>query len=474
MPLTLSQDRLERLVARSTDIVVATDRKGNVVFYNDGASRILGYTPDEILGRFVGILYPDLGEARRVMAAMRSPESGGVGVVDNFETTFLSKSGERLPVSISGTIIRDEAGREDGTIGFAKDLREIRRKDQLATLGEVAIGLSHEISNPLAVILNQVELVERDIDALAGDRDNSVECERLYAIRREISRISEVLDRVAKMAQSEHYETVSYAGPARMIDLRRRQTPSGDPRLRGVRILVVDDDLGICHSLEEILEADGCEVETAQDGAEGLARLGERSFDLVLSDVVMPNMDGHELYTTVRARYPGLPVLMMTAFHYDKDHIIKRSRLEGLEGVVFKKPVDPERLRQVIGATVAAARAGRPAPRERIDSARLRLAARALRALAKTFRAVPPWRARSVLRRRCLAFLPRRATRPRSEERTVQAPKAVPPALFASARSARAASRRRAERIRPGIRRAAPPGRGSRGRARSFPSAPRA
>src|SRR5262249_5605302 len=301
MPLT--RDRLERLVARSTDIVVATDRKGNVVFYNDGASRILAYTPDEILGRFVGILYPDLDEARRVMAAMRSTESGGVSVVDNFETTFLSKAGERIPVAISGTIIRDEAGRADGTMGSAKDLREIRRKDQLATLGEVAIGLSHEISNPLAVILNQVELVERDVDALAGDRDSSVECERLYAIRREISRISEILDRLAKMEQSEHYDTVSYVGPARMIQLRRH-TPSGEPRLRGIRVLVVDDDLGICHSLEEILEADGCEVETAQDGAAGLERLAGGHFDLVLSDVVMPNMDGHELYTAVRARYP--------------------------------------------------------------------------------------------------------------------------------------------------------------------------
>ena len=346
-------------MARSTDIVVATDRKGNVAFYNDGASRILGYTPDEILGRFVGILYPELDEARRVMAAMREPRHGGVGVVDNFETTFLSKAGERIPVAVSGTIIRDESDQEDGTIGFAKDLREIRRKDQLATLGEIAVGLSHEISNPLAVILNQVELVERDIDALAGDRDSSVECERLYGIRREISRISEILDRLAKMAQSEHYETISYVGPTRMIDLRRRQAPSGDPRLQGIRILVVDDDLGICQSLEEILEADGCEVETAQDGAEGLARLAARDFDLVLSDVVMPNMDGHELYTTVHARYPGLPVLMMTAFHYDKDHIIKRSRIEGLEGVVFKKPVDPERLRQVIAEAVAAARARR-------------------------------------------------------------------------------------------------------------------
>jgi hypothetical protein len=43
---------------------------------------------------------------------------------------------------------------------------------------------------------------------------------------------------------------------------------------------------------------------------------------------------------------------MMTAFHYDKDHIIKRSKLKGLKGVLFKKPVDPHRLRQVIAKTI--------------------------------------------------------------------------------------------------------------------------
>ena len=75
-------------------------------------------------------------------------------------------------------------------------------------------------------------------------------------------------------------------------------------------------------------------------------------FDLMLSDVVMPNMDGHELYLKARAEFPDLPVLMMTAFHYDKDHIIKRSRMKGLEGVIFKKPVDPNRLREVIIETV--------------------------------------------------------------------------------------------------------------------------
>jgi PAS domain S-box-containing protein len=343
--MALSKDRLERLIARSTDIVVATDRKGMVTYYNDGAKRSLGYTQNEILGKFVSQLYPDLDEAKRVMGAMRDSDHGGPGIVETFETTFMSKAGSRIPVAISGTIFYDEAGGEDGTIGFAKDLREILRKDQLATLGEVAVGLSHEINNPLAVILNQVDLLEREIEALAGERDSSVESERLYAMRREVSRISEILTRLGEMVETEHYETIEYIGPTRMIDLRKKEP--APPR--------ADDDPGICRTLKEILEGEGCVVATARDGAEALERIESSGSDLVLTDVVMPNMDGYELYCALRDRHPELPVLMMTAFHYDKDHIIKRSRMKGLEGVIFKKPVDPQRLRQVI-----ADMAGRP------------------------------------------------------------------------------------------------------------------
>jgi PAS domain S-box-containing protein len=347
--MTITKERFEQLIARSTDIVVGTDRKGTVIYYNDGAKRTLGYAADEVLGTFVARLYPSLDEARRVMTAMRGPEHGGPGIVETFQTRFLSKRGEEIPVAISGTILHDDSGDEDGTIGFAKDLREILRKDKLATLGEVAIGLSHEINNPLAVIVNQLDLLEHDIFRLAGEQDSSVETERTDAIRREVGRISEILARLGEMVKEESYETVEYVGPAKMIDLgRRRRARASDPRMRGLRILVVDDDLGICRSLAELLEGDGCVVETADDGKEALAHLAARTFDLVLSDVVMPNMDGYELYMAVRARHPGLPVLMMTAFHYDKDHVIKRSRIAGLPGVVFKKPLDPDRLRQVI------------------------------------------------------------------------------------------------------------------------------
>jgi PAS domain S-box-containing protein len=346
--MALATEQLEQLIAHSTDIVVATDRRGTVVYYNDGAKRSLGYRADEVMGRFVGKLYPTVEEAKRVKKAMLSSAHGGADAVDAFQTTFLAKDGSQIPVAISGRIVRGEDGAEDGTIGFAKDLREILHKDQLATLGEVAVGLSHEINNPLSVILNQTELLERDVVRLAEEGDTSVEMERLDAIRREIGRISEIVHRLGEMVERDDYQTVDYIGPARMVDLRRNWEAKPDERLRGLRILVVDDDQGILRTLSEILEGDGCVVDTAEDGVEALEHVKASPFDVVLTDVVMPRMDGFDLFTALRRSNPDLPVLMMTAFTYDKDHIIKRSRLRGLKSVVFKKPVDPERLRNAI------------------------------------------------------------------------------------------------------------------------------
>jgi PAS domain S-box-containing protein len=353
--MALSREKLERLTDHSTDIVVATDRKGIVVYYNDGATRSLGYLPDELLGSFVGNLYPSVDEAKRVMEAMREKERDVAGGAGEVQTVFVSKDGTEIPVAISGTVLYGDEGEEDGSIGYAKDLREILRKDQLATLGEVVIGLSHEINNPLAVILNQAELLERDVGRLAGEADILVETERIDAVRREVVRISEILTRLGELADSETYETVGYTGPARMLDLSKRRSPDAeiDPRLAGRHILVVDDDLGIRETLKEVLEGWGCAVETAEDGACALDCIANQPVELVLSDVVMPNMDGHELFLALQERRPELPVLMMTAFHYDKDHIIKRSRMEGVKGVIFKKPVDPAKLREIMVETLS-------------------------------------------------------------------------------------------------------------------------
>jgi PAS domain S-box-containing protein len=185
--MPLSKAALERLIEASPDIVVATDHDGTVAYYNDGAQEILGYARDEIIGQLVVRLYPSIDEARRVMAAMRSEENG-VGRVVNFPTRFVHKDTHEIPVAISGVILRDDSDEEQGTIGFAKDLTEIIRKDQMALLGEVAVGLSHEINNPLSVITNQLTLLERFVDKIAEPHEPEQGRNRIKTIKHEVKR----------------------------------------------------------------------------------------------------------------------------------------------------------------------------------------------------------------------------------------------------------------------------------------------
>jgi PAS domain S-box-containing protein len=340
----------EQLLNSSPDIVVAVDRHGTIVYYNDGARQTLGYAPEEVLGEHVTRLYPDLAEARKVMTELRQGK--------NCETIFIAKGGAHIPVVIAGSIIRESNGQELGSIGFAKDLREIRRQDQLVTLGEVAIGIAHEINNPLEVIVNNLNLLEAHIQRVSSDDDIVVEGERLDSIHAALARIQAIVSQLSTMAQRAEYATREYLPGTQMIDLGAlRATGNGargaaaeapDPALRGLRILVVDDDLGVCQSLRDLLTQQGCEVLLATGGREGLAKLESERVDLVLSDVVMPDLDGYQLFQQVRQRHPGLPVVLMTAFHFDKDHVIKRSRVAGVNEVIYKKPIDPPKLREII------------------------------------------------------------------------------------------------------------------------------
>lgn len=79
-------------------------------------------------------------------------------------------------------------------------------------------------------------------------------------------------------------------------------------------ILLVEDETLLRESLVELLAEEGFEVVPAADGAEGHERLLERAFDVVLTDIRMPGMDGMELLTRARKIAPQTPVIVITAF----------------------------------------------------------------------------------------------------------------------------------------------------------------
>ncbi len=83
------------------------------------------------------------------------------------------------------------------------------------------------------------------------------------------------------------------------------QTPL-QPAAGGLRILVVDDEVEIAEILRDILAPAGHAVSLAHDGRQALERLARNDYDLVFSDLKMPDMDGPALYREIAARHPGL------------------------------------------------------------------------------------------------------------------------------------------------------------------------
>jgi PAS domain S-box-containing protein len=354
---SLDHNYLQRLIESSPDIIIAVDRAGVITFYNDGARESLHYTAAEIVGQPVTTIYPSLEEARRVMKAMR--ESHDSGRISNFETTLRGKDGEIIPVAISGSITHDQTGAESGSIGFARDIRLMRLREQLATAGEIAVSLAHEINNPLESITNNLDLLARCMEAHLCDAELVVEQERLDSIRSGIKRVQSIVRRLDEMARKGVYETRDYLAGKKMVDLAPRPETEetlavenhengNDWPLAGMAVLVLDDDLSVVNSLADVLRAERCQVHTATRPSAAFGILRNVRIEAVISDVVMPEMDGYEFYTRVKEEMPSLPVILMTAYYYDRDHVIKRSRMRGLEGAIFKKPVNPAKLRELL------------------------------------------------------------------------------------------------------------------------------
>jgi DNA-binding NtrC family response regulator len=107
------------------------------------------------------------------------------------------------------------------------------------------------------------------------------------------------------------------------------------------RILIVDDDQGTLASLSRAFALEGYTAVTASSAARGLEKLEEEDVDAVLSDVVMPEMDGLEFLARVRARAPEVPVILMSG-QASVETAVKATRLGALDFV--EKPVGLDRL----------------------------------------------------------------------------------------------------------------------------------
>jgi DNA-binding NtrC family response regulator len=115
-------------------------------------------------------------------------------------------------------------------------------------------------------------------------------------------------------------------------------------------VLIIDDEAAIRESLQTLLELEGYGVGTAASGEEGLARLGDRPFDLVLLDLALPDRNGIDLLPEIRAIDPQLSIIMITAYGTVEDAV--RAMQSGATNFL-QKPWDNEKLLADVRAAVA-------------------------------------------------------------------------------------------------------------------------
>jgi len=152
--LALTTDHLNSILDSMSDGVIAVDTEGRITTYNRAAAEALGFEQRDVIGKRHADVFGSQGLPTRT----------------NRVTELHAKDGRLIPVNEKRSAISDRADTRVGTLYVFQDLREIealreevRQKDRLAAVGQMAATVAHEIRNPLGGIRGFAELLARDI-----------------------------------------------------------------------------------------------------------------------------------------------------------------------------------------------------------------------------------------------------------------------------------------------------------------------
>jgi len=119
------------------------------------------------------------------------------------------------------------------------------------------------------------------------------------------------------------------------------------------RILVIDDDIDLTHSLKELIEDNGISVEIAYNGSEGIIQHKKSPYNLIITDIVMPVMDGLEVIMWIKENSPSTKLLVVSGGGYfdSKDYLIMAKQLGA--DYVLQKPYELEKMQLIIKKLLA-------------------------------------------------------------------------------------------------------------------------
>lgn len=220
--------------------IISTRPDGVISTFNKAASDILGYAPEELIDLRDPTVFHDAHEVMLKAADLSNELSRVIkpgfdtfaaiakeSENKTFECSYITKSGQRIPVRLSISVILDDGGRIIGYLGIAEDLRLFNQmkktiEDQrvgmiaagkMAALGEMAAGIAHEINNPLAIISGHATLATMMLEEEMINREN---------LQKSLTKIEQTCGRIGKIVSGlKNFSRESSADPMEVVLLSK-------------------------------------------------------------------------------------------------------------------------------------------------------------------------------------------------------------------------------------------------------------
>jgi PAS domain S-box-containing protein len=190
--LNLAERFLRSVIDGSRELITVVDADGNLEIVNQAASRAIGYSEEEVQGKPVSIFYFE-SDFAQMLDLQRRLAVGEENIV--FPVSLRCKDGSPLPVEISISPLFDTNGNFSGSVAVARDTREVAQlrkallqSEKLASTGQLAANIAHEVNNPLTIIKNYLHLASEELD------ENSQNSGILSIIGEEVERIARIIN----------------------------------------------------------------------------------------------------------------------------------------------------------------------------------------------------------------------------------------------------------------------------------------